>query len=82
MTAISNFIPSADHLGITEYTLEYCLGEKQGCIVCAEIGRGARTPDISIKGNNIRGKILRWMYLQVIDSLDKAHSLSINKKRA
>ena len=51
--SISNFISSADHCRITKDTLEYCLCGKQGCIVCAKIRRGVRTPDISIKGNNI-----------------------------
>ena len=82
MLTISNFIPSADHFRITEHTLKYRLYGKQGCIVCAKIGRGVRTPDISIKGNNIRGELLRWMDLQVLDHLDKAHLLSIDNTRA
>ena len=34
---IYNFISSSDHFCITEYTLEYCLCVKQGCIVCSKI---------------------------------------------
>ena len=75
----SNFISSADHCRITEYNLEYRLYGKQGCILCSEIGRGVRTPDTSIRGNNIQGELLRWMDLPVIDHLDKAHLLSTNK---
>ena len=82
MTAIFNFISSADHFRINKYTLEYCLCGKQGCIVCAKTGRGIRTPDISIKRKNIRGELLRWMDLPVIDHIDKANLLSINKTRA
>ena len=51
--AISNFIQIANHCRITKYILEYCLCGKQGCIVCAKIGRCVITPGISIKGNNI-----------------------------
>ena len=82
MPAISNFILSADHFRITEYALEYGLCDKQGCIVCAKIICGARTPDISIKGNNIEVRILQWMDLPVIYPLNQAHLLSIDKKKA
>ena len=82
MPAISNFISSADHFRITEYTLEYRICGKQGCIVCSKIGCGVRTPDISINGKYIQGKQLWWVGLTVIDHIDKAHFLSINKTRA
>ena len=82
MLATSNFISSADHCRITEYTLEFRLCGKQGCIVCAKIGFGVRMPEISIKGKNILGKLLRWMDLPVIYPLDKAHFLSIDNTRA
>ena len=82
MPDISNFVSSADHFHITEYTLEYCLCDNQGCIVCAKIGRGIRTPNISINGNNIRGKLLRWMNLPLIEPLSKSYFLSVNKTRA
>ena len=39
-------------------------------------------PDISIKRKNIQGKLLRWMDLSVIDPIDKAHFLSIEKTQA
>ena len=78
MPAISNFISSSDHCRITEYTLECRLYGKQGCLVCAKIGCGVRTSHISIKVNNIRGKLLRWMSLSVIDPLYKARFLSID----
>ena len=71
MPSISNCISSFDHFRITKYTLEYCLCANQGCIVCAEIEHGVITPNISIKGNNVRGEIMRWMYLPIIDHLDK-----------
>ena len=51
--AISNFISIDDHCCITGYTLESPLCGKQGCIVCAKIGHDVRTPDISIRVNNI-----------------------------
>ena len=80
--SISNFISSSDHLRIIEYTLEYRLCVKQGCILCAKIVSGVRTPDISTKGKNIRGKLLQWMELLVVDPLDKAHLLLIDETRA
>ena len=82
MPSISNLISSAHHLLITEYTLEYCLYDKQGCTVYAKIGRGVRTPDIYIKRNNIRGELLQWMDLPVINHLYKAHYLSIDNTQA
>ena len=82
MPAISNFISSADRFPITKYTLEYRLCDNPGCIVCAKIGPGVITPDISIKGNNIRGELLWWMGFPVIDPLDKAHVLSIDPRVA
>ena len=82
MPAISNFISSADHFRITEYTLEYRICGKQRCIVCSKIGRGVRTPDISIKGKSIQDEKLWLVGSTVIDHLDKAHFLSINNTRA
>ena len=63
MPAIPNFISSSDRFHINEYALKYCLCGKQGCIVCAKIGRGDRTPDISIKGKNIQANYFGgWIY--------------------
>ena len=39
-------------------------------------------PDISIKVKNIRGELLRWMDLPMIDPLDKDNFLSIDKTRS
>ena len=66
----------------SKYTLEYRLCVKQGCILCAKIGSGVRTPDISTKGKNIRGELLQWMELLVVDPLDKAHLSLIDETRA
>ena len=82
MPSISNLISSVDHVCIIKYTLEYCLCGKKKFIVCAKIGRGIRTPAISIKGKNIWGELLQRMDLPVIELLNKAHLLSINKTRA
>ena len=76
MLATSNFISSADHCRITEYTLEFRLCGKQGCIVCAKIGFGVRMPEISIKGKNILGELLRWFDLPVIKPIYKSCLLS------
>ena len=82
MPDITNLISSAENFHITKYTLEYRLCGKQGCIVCTKIVRGVRTPDISIKGKNIQGKLIRWMDLPVIDHINKVNLLSIGKTQA
>ena len=62
-----------------QYTLEIRLGGKFGCTLCAKVGRYAKTPNIFINSKNIRDEVLQWMDLTVVDQMDKARFLFIEK---
>ena len=63
------------------FTLEFRLCGKDGCTICAKIGRGVRTPDVQVGDCNLRQEALRWLDLPVPNPSDPDHYLSPKEAR-
>lgn len=55
---------------------------KDGCEICARIGRTVRAPNESVGGFNIQDEVLRWMDLPVVNPSDPDHFLAAPEARA
>ena len=66
----------SEHCRIPEYTLKYYLCGKLGCEVCAKIARGVRTLNKHEDGNIFRNKVMRWIDLLIVDSMNNDRYLS------
>ena len=59
MLNINKFMKSCKYFCITDYTLRYHICGKYGCEMCANIGRGIRTLNTYMDGNNIQNEVTR-----------------------
>lgn len=81
MPHIKAFLESPEHCRLSSFTLEFRLCGKNGCDICAKIGRSVRTPDVQVGDYNLQEEVLRWMEMPVPNPSDPNHYLSAKDAR-
>ena len=72
---------TSDHYSITEYALDYCICDRNGCDICSKIERSVRTQNINVNDINTHNEVLHWMELPIIGSINTDYFYQTKKNR-
>ena len=76
MLWIEKLLNCPHHCCHAQFTFELRLCGRNGCDICAHIGRTIRAPNVTVGEFNIQSEVLRWMDLPVVNPSDTNHYLS------
>ncbi len=73
MPVLNEFLSCPKHCHRTDFSLEFRLCGAANCHLCKKIGRSVRTPNVEVKGKNLREEVLCFNSFPIEDPMNEGH---------